>query len=100
MECLILVPFGRVSSYGQVARLAGLPGRARLVGRVLRTAPDDLVLPWHRVLASDGRIALPVGSEGHAGQCRLLQAEGVEVRNGRVDMNRYGWRAADPSPLL
>jgi methylated-DNA-protein-cysteine methyltransferase related protein len=85
------IPRGRVASYGEVAARAGLPRRARLVGHVLREAPDDLDLPWHRVLRADGRIAFPVGSRAHAQQRRLLAAEGVASSKGRVDMAMFGW---------
>lgn len=74
---------GQVTSYGAIARRAGLPGRARLVARLLGRNADP-ALPWHRILRSDGRIAFPPGSEGFVEQARRLQAEGVEVRNGRV----------------
>ena len=86
------IPRGRVMGYGEVARRAGLPGRARLAARIL-AGNDDPGLPWHRVLRSDGRIALPAGSEGYREQMRRLMAEGVAVRNGRV----HGQR---PSPDL
>jgi methylated-DNA-protein-cysteine methyltransferase-like protein len=78
------LPRGHVASYGQVAARAGLPGRARLVARVLAEAPTTLRLPWHRVLRSDGRIAFPPESRGHAEQVRRLRAEGVRVTGGRV----------------
>ena len=77
------IPPGQVAGYGEVARRAGLPGRARLVARVLGQN-DDPALPWHRILRSDGRIAFPAGSPGFDEQARRLRAEGVEVRNGRV----------------
>ena len=77
------VRVGQVTSYGAIARRAGLPGRARLVARILGRNADP-ALPWHRILRSDGRIAFPPGSEGFVEQARRLQAEGVEVRNGRV----------------
>ena len=77
------VPRGSVAGYGHIARRAGLPGRARLVARVLGQN-DDPALPWHRILRSDGRIAFPAGSPGFDEQARRLRAEGVEVRNGRV----------------
>ena len=81
------IPRGQVAGYGQIARRAGLPGRARLAARVLsmNTDPD---LPWHRVLRSDGRIAFPAGSEGFHEQIRRLRGEGVAVREGRVRMPR------------
>ena len=88
------VPRGRVASYGQIAHVAGLPGRARLVGWALRHAPDDVEVPWHRILRADGRIAFPEGSEGYARQCRLLGRERVAVEAGRVDLERFGWNRA------
>jgi len=83
------IPRGQVAGYGQVAMRAGLPGRARLVARILssQAAPD---LPWHRVLRSDGRIAFPEGSRGFREQAQRLRAEGVRVENGRVRMPRAG----------
>ena len=77
------IPRGRVAGYGEVARSAGLPGRARLVARLL-AANEDPALPWHRVLRSDGRIAFPAGSSGREEQARRLRAEGVAVVDGRV----------------
>lgn len=77
------IPRGRVAGYGEVAALAGLPGRARLAARVL-SMNEDPSLPWHRVLRADGRIAFPEGSPQWHEQVRRLRAEGVEVRNGRV----------------
>lgn len=85
------IPPGRVCTYGEVARLAGLPRRARLVGTALGKAPDRLALPWHRVIAAGGRIALPKGSAGHRTQVRLLKAEGVPVAAGRVRLDAHGW---------
>ena len=76
-------PPGSVAGYGVIARRAGLPGRARLVARILSNN-DDPGLPWHRVLRSDGRIAFPPDSEGHAEQTQRLRAEGVLVEAGRV----------------
>ena len=81
------VPRGEVAGYGHVARRAGLPGRARLVARVL-SGNEDPGLPWHRILRSDGRIAFPPGSRGFKVQAKRLRAEGVDVREGRVRMPR------------
>lgn len=77
------VPRGQVASYGAIARRAGLPGRARLVARILGRN-EDPTLPWHRILRSDGRIAFPRESAEFAEQCRRLRADGVDLRNGRV----------------
>jgi methylated-DNA-protein-cysteine methyltransferase-like protein len=77
------IPRGQVAGYGEVAARAGLPGRARLVARVL-AGNDDPQLPWHRVLRSDGRIAMPEGSRGWREQSQRLRSEGVVVERGRV----------------
>lgn len=85
------IPRGRVASYGEIARRAGLAGRARLVGRVLAEAPACIELPWHRVMRADGRIAFPPGSPPFREQVRRLAAEGVLARSGRIDLDRHGW---------
>jgi methylated-DNA-protein-cysteine methyltransferase-like protein len=85
------IPRGRVSTYGDVAQVAGLPRRARLVGTVLRQSPAERGLPWFRVINASGRSSLPEGSDAQRRQWRLLEAEGVEVRKGRVDLQCYGW---------
>lgn len=77
------IPRGQVAGYGEVARRAGLPGRARMVAALL-SRNDDPELPWHRVLRSDGRIAFAVGSAQFDDQCARLRAEGVQVEAGRV----------------
>jgi methylated-DNA-protein-cysteine methyltransferase-like protein len=79
---------GSVASYGEVARRAGLPGRARLVGQVLRDAGDDARLPWHRVTGAGGRIAFPQGSANAREQVRRLAREGLEARGNRVLVKR------------
>ena len=78
------IPRGQVSSYGDVARAAGLPGRARLAGKALRLVPEDMNLPWHRVMGAGGRIVFPKGSRHFREQARLLRSEGVAVKDGRV----------------
>jgi methylated-DNA-protein-cysteine methyltransferase-like protein len=78
------IPRGKATTYGSVARAAGLPGRARQVGFALRTAPEELKLPWHRVVGAGGRIVFPASSRPHREQARRLRAEGVRVLNGRV----------------
>lgn len=79
------VPHGQVAGYGVIARRAGLPGRARMVARLLGEY-SGTGLPWHRILRSDGCIAFPPGSEGYLEQIQRLRAEGMDVRNGRVRM--------------
>lgn len=78
------IPRGEVAGYGHIAQRACLPGRARMVARLL-AHNDDPTLPWHRVLRSDGRIAFPVGSEGFVEQRDRLRREGVDISDeGRV----------------
>jgi methylated-DNA-protein-cysteine methyltransferase-like protein len=71
------IPLGQVSTYGAVARAAGLPGRARQAGFALRVAPEELNLPWHRVVGAGGRIVFPKSSHEHREQARRLRGEGV-----------------------
>ncbi|MFT6267881.1 MAG: methylated-DNA-protein-cysteine methyltransferase-like protein [Alphaproteobacteria bacterium] len=85
------IPRGRVSSYGQIADFAGLPGRARLVGKSLGYVPNALNVNWHRVVRSNGQLAFTKGSEQALKQTGLLQEEGVAVINNRVKMKAFNW---------
>lgn len=89
------IPRGKVCTYGNVAEVAGLPRRARLVGTILRQTPASRGLPWYRVINAGGRISFPVGSDAYARQRQKLEAEGVVFVGGRVDLRRYGWPARD-----
>ncbi|MEP7246561.1 MAG: MGMT family protein [Gammaproteobacteria bacterium] len=92
------IPRGHVSTYGAIARQAGLPGRARMVGYALKVAPARLKLPWYRVVAAGERITFPKNSRQHAEQSKRLRAEGVKVTNGRVargsaaDLDELFWK--------
>ena len=78
------IPTGETAAYGIVAQRAGLPGRARMVARLL-SQNDDPFLPWHRVLRSDGRSAFPPDSPHRHEQLKRLRREGVHIDNhGRV----------------
>ncbi|NND55049.1 MAG: cysteine methyltransferase [Gammaproteobacteria bacterium] len=91
-EQAALIPEGMVASYGQIAKLAGLPRRgARMVGRAVGAAPSEMQLPWHRIVNAQGKIAIPEGTRRHAQQVKLLRAEGVDVKKGQLDMDRYRW---------
>lgn len=92
------IPAGCVASYALVAAVAGLPGRARLVGRVLADAGPGV--PWHRVLGAQGRIVLPASSPAALEQRRRLEQEGVVFLGARVDFARQGWRPSDWAPVL
>jgi methylated-DNA-protein-cysteine methyltransferase related protein len=86
------IPHGRVATYGQIARLAGLGKRARMVGYALHRTPDDCVIPWHRVINAQGRISFPPDSDQHQRQRDRLVAEDIPFAAGRVDLERYRWR--------
>lgn len=86
------IPPGKVSSYGQIADLAGLPGRARLVGKALGHTPKEIDVPWHRVLRASGQIAFPKGSATALEQAGKLQEEGVPVFNNRVRLKDFQWQ--------
>lgn len=85
------IPPGRVTSYGAIAKLAGLPRGARLVGRTLAQLPEGSVLPWHRVINSRGTISFPIGSTRYREQRERLITEGVEFRNEKIAWSQFGW---------
>ena len=85
------IPRGRVATYGQVARLAGLPGRARQVGYALYALKSSTTVPWQRVINVAGRISLrPLA--GGLSQRLLLEREGVVFSGERVSLVTYGWK--------
>ena len=89
---LAAIPAGKVVSYGELAALAGLGRAARWVGRTLSQLPDDTRLPWHRVLGAGGRLSLAAGTPSGEEQRARLRAEGLNIRDDRIDMRRHGWR--------
>lgn len=91
LTALHQIPAGKVIAYGQLAAAAGLPGAARLVGRVLGELPEDSQLPWHRVVNAQGKISLPPDSPGFIEQERRLRAEGVDCVNGKLSLTCYRW---------
>lgn len=81
------IPYGKVASYGQIARLIGRPRAARQVGYAMRCCPNNL--PWQRVVKADGSIT---GGDYAQLRAAMLQAEGVELLNdNKVDMDKYMW---------
>ena len=83
-DVVAIIPRGRVRTYGDVARAAGYPGRARQAGYALRVMPEDMHLPWHRVVGAGGRIVFPRFSSHYREQSRRLRSEGIAVKDGRV----------------
>ncbi len=87
------IPRGRVASYGQIARLAGLASHARLVGYAMAALPDTSPVPWQRVVNAQGRVS-PRSAPGFDSlQRALLEREGVRFdASGRIDLARFGWQ--------
>jgi methylated-DNA-protein-cysteine methyltransferase-like protein len=88
------IPSGHVLTYGEVARLSGMPRAARRVSQALRRAPRTMELPWHRVINAQGKISFPEDSSGWMQQKDKLENEGVVFLNGKVDLERFGYRGA------
>lgn len=85
------IPAGKVTTYGEVARLAGSPRAARQVGGVLRRLPEGSTLPWHRVINRHGQISQQ--GEDFQRQRQALLAEGIIFGpQSTVDFELYGWR--------
>jgi methylated-DNA-protein-cysteine methyltransferase-like protein len=91
------IPRGRVATYGQVARIAGLPRHARLVGYALNALEDGRAktVPWQRVINAQGKVSPRAFAGSEAVQRKLLEREGVRFdARDRVDLERFGWRGA------
>lgn len=90
------IPAGKVACYGQIADLAGLPGRARLVGKALGAVPNagwqGQSVPWYRVINAQGKISFPPGSSHFIEQRSLLQDEQVVVLGARIKLKQFQWQ--------
>ncbi|TAD74143.1 MAG: methyltransferase [Oscillatoriales cyanobacterium] len=94
-EVVKQIPPGKVATYGQIATLANLAGKARLVGYALARVPgNDPEIPWQRVINAKGEISYSPFREGNDYlQRSLLEREGVEFTAGdRVNLQRYRWQ--------
>lgn len=85
------IPYGRVATYGQVAEVAGDKKMARAVGNALHKNPDPDNIPCFRVVNSKGELAGEFAFGGAGAQAKLLEAEGIEVVEGKVDLKKYQW---------
>jgi len=86
------IPRGRVATYGQVARLAGSPGRARQVGYAMHALPAGTRVPWHRVINAQGRVSRRRVPGNEITQRILLEAEGIRfTASGKIPLERFGW---------
>lgn len=85
------IPKGKVATYGQIALLAGNPRWSRVVGYALHANPDPAAIPCHRVVDRFGSVSKAFAFGGENRQIYLLETEGVEVKDGKVDLSLYGW---------
>ncbi len=86
------IPYGQVATYGQIAKLAGNKNLSRVVGYALHANPDPDTIPCHRVVNRFGQVSSAFAFGGENQQIRLLENEGIFVKNGRVDLSKYGWK--------
>ncbi len=93
-EVVLKIPKGNVATYGQVARIAGNPRWARVVGYALHVNPAFGVIPCHRVVNRDGRVASGFAFGGEGVQRGMLEDEGIVFdSDGSIDLDKYGWKA-------
>ena len=92
-EAVQLIPRGKVATYGQIARMIGAPRSSRAVGYALHANPRPGVIPCHRVVNREGRLAPAFAFGGPEIQAQLLESEGVEVgEDFIVDLEKYLWQ--------
>ncbi|MBS0054303.1 MGMT family protein [Yersinia sp. Marseille-Q3913] len=90
-QVVAAIPYGQVTTYGDIARLIGSPRAARQVGGVLKRLPQGSALPWHRVINRHGEISL-IGDD-YLRQKKALLAEGIQIDiMGRIDLQQYRWQ--------
>jgi methylated-DNA-protein-cysteine methyltransferase-like protein len=93
LEVVALIPYGKVATYGQIAKLAGLPKHARLVGYVLKHLDKSSEIPWYRVINSQGKISVTrINQQGENVQQSLLEQEGIYLLNGKVSLKIFVWQ--------
>lgn len=90
-EIVRQIPYGQVATYGQIAALAGNKRLSRVVGYALHVNPDPATIPCYRVVNRLGEVSRAFAFGGGNRQVELLEAEGVQFIDGRVDMKHYQW---------
>lgn len=91
-EVVKRIPRGRVATYGQIAAMVDNPRLSRVVGYALHVNPDPEHIPCFRVVNREGRVSKAFAFGGENMQIRLLEDEGIELENDRVDLERFLWR--------
>ncbi len=91
-EAVKKIPYGHVATYSQIAEIAGDKKMARAVGNALHKNPDPVNIPCFRVVNSKGELAGEFAFGGLGVQAKLLEAEGITVSDGKVDLNLFQWK--------
>ena len=94
-EAVRKIPYGHVATYAQVAQLAGDRKMARAVGNALHKNPDPSTIPCFRVVNSKGELSGEFAFGGVGAQAKLLESEGIEVIDGRVDLKKYQFKESE-----
>ncbi len=94
-EAVKKIPKGKVATYGQIAAMAGNPRMARAVGNALHNNPDPENVPCYRVVNSKGELAGAFAFGGENVQAQLLMDDGIDVTDGRVDLEKNGIKLLD-----
>jgi methylated-DNA-protein-cysteine methyltransferase related protein len=93
LSIVVLIPKGKVATYGQIAKLAGMPKHARYVGYALKNLENNSDVPWHRVINSKGMLSLEKDDEkGMSIQQQLLLAENIVVLGGKINLKEFQWK--------
>ena len=85
------IPIGKVATYGQIARIAGMGAHARIVGYALNNLPPSSNVPWHRVINAQGKISLSRADGGYQLQKSLLEQENIIFQDDKIDLTKYRW---------
>lgn len=88
-ELIKTIPYGKVTTYGDIAKALGRPRSARIVGYALHVNPDPQNIPCYKVVNKDGFLTPAFAFGGEDAQRERLESENIVVENGRVDLNKY-----------
>lgn len=91
-EVVKQIPKGKVATYGQIATLAGNPHWSQIVGYALHVNPDPKTIPCYRVVNRFGEVSKAFAFGGENMQIGLLKDDGIEVKDEKVDLEKYQWR--------
>ena len=91
-EYLRMIPKGKVATYGQVATYLGNPKLARVVGNILHRNPDGEINPCYKIVNSKGELSGSFAFGGENEQAKRLEADGIVVKDGKVDLEKYQYR--------